>query len=127
VYEHMFGWSTPSPLTRRAHRSIGRSLSLARSFLLLEDDYDVDWEVDQDESGRDRSKIDGISDRPARGRADVATEPHPHRAPLRRGFVPRRPDQPVPASHFCVSPVSPVTAVHQIKGVRVGIKNLDRV
>jgi len=117
VYEHMFGWSTPSPLTRRARRSIGRSLSLARSFLLLEDDYDVDWEVDQDESGRGDT----------RGRADAATEPHPHRAPLRGGFVPRRPGRPVPASHFCVSPVNPVTVVHQVKGVRVSIKNLDRV
>ena len=38
-------------------------LRLARSFLLLEDDYDVDWEVDQDEPARDA----------------------PHRAPLRGG------------------------------------------
>ncbi len=38
---------------RRARWSIfDRPLSLARSFLLLEDDYDVDWEVNQDESGQ---------------------------------------------------------------------------
>ncbi len=99
-------------------RSIfARPLSLARSFLLLEDDYDVDWEVDQDESGRGDT----------RGRGDAATEPHPHRSPLRGGCVPRRAGQPIPASHFCVSPVNPVTSVHQIKGVRVHIKNLDRV
>ena len=51
-YEHMFPRSTPSPLTRRARTA----LSLARSFLLLEDDYDVDWEVDQDESGREDAR-----------------------------------------------------------------------
>ena len=32
-----------------ARSIVARPLSLARSFLLLEDDYDVDWEVDQDE------------------------------------------------------------------------------
>src|SRR3979411_2166184 len=52
LYEHMFPRSTPSPLTRRARHA----LALARSFLLLEDDYDVDWEVDQDEPGQGRAR-----------------------------------------------------------------------
>lgn len=97
-YEHMFPRRTPSPLTRRARTA----LSLARSFLLLEDDYDIDWEVDQDETGRDRSKIDGISDRPARGRASVD---HPHRAVLRGRPARVRAGQPAPAPHVCMSPV----------------------
>lgn len=44
----MFDSSRTSRLTRRARAA----LSLARSFLLLEDDYDVDWEVDQDEQSQ---------------------------------------------------------------------------
>jgi hypothetical protein len=100
-YEHMFPRRTPSPLTRRARTA----LSLARSFLLLEDDYDVDWEVDQDETGRDRSKIDGISDRPARGRASADHPGHPHRAALRGRSARVRAGQPVQAAHVCLSPV----------------------
>ena len=46
-----------------AQRALG-ALRLTRSFLLLEDDYDVDWEVDQDEP---------------------RVSAHPHRAPLRGG------------------------------------------
>lgn len=100
-YEHMFPQRTPSPLTRRARTA----LSLARSFLLLEDDYDVDWEVDQDETGRDRSKIDGISDRPARGRASADHPGHPHRAALRGRSARMRAGQPAQAAHVCLSPV----------------------
>ncbi len=47
-YEHMFSSPRTSTL---AQRTLG-ALGLARSFLLLEDDYEVDWEVDQDERGR---------------------------------------------------------------------------
>jgi hypothetical protein len=120
----MFPRSTPPPLTRRARNA----LSLARSFLLLEDDYDVDWEVDQDELGRDRSKIDGISDRSARGRADAVggsgavgeaqavgrrgtvdgrstPSPHPHRAPLRGRAARERAGQPPTRPQVCISPV----------------------
>jgi hypothetical protein len=61
------------------------ALRLTRSFLLLEDDYAVDWEVDWDEPT---------------GAA------HPHRVPLRRGFIRRRPGQPAPTPHFCMSPIS---------------------
>jgi hypothetical protein len=57
---------------------------MARSFLLLEDDHDVDWEVGQDE---------------------LASPPHPHRAALRRGGLARRPGAAAPHSHVCLSPV----------------------
>ncbi|HEY2537391.1 MAG TPA: hypothetical protein VGI24_10460 [Solirubrobacteraceae bacterium] len=105
----MFPRRTPSPLTHRARTA----LSLARSFLLLEDDYDIDWEVEQDEAAnRDRSKIDGISERPARERASVAHLPvahssaaHPHHVPLRGRSARVRAGQPASASHACVSPV----------------------
>ena len=108
-YEHMFPRRNPSPLTRRAQTA----LSLARSFLLLEDDYVRDWEVASDEqAGRDRSKIDGISERPAHERASVAHPPvahpsiaHPHRVSLRGRSARVRAGQPTPASHACVSPI----------------------
>jgi hypothetical protein len=74
----MFCSSRTSPLAQRA---LG-ALRLTRSFILLEDDYDVDWEVDQSEHLR---------------------TPHPHRAPLReRGRT--RAGAPQPASHTCLSP-----------------------
>lgn len=98
LYEHMFPRSTPSPLTRRARNA----LSLACSFLLLEDDYDVDWEVDQDDPGQDRSKIDGLSDRPARERAAVH---HPHRRALRGRSARVRTGQPAQPTQVCLCPV----------------------
>jgi hypothetical protein len=94
----MFPRSTTSPLTRRARNA----LSLARSFLLLEDDYDVDWEVDRDELGRDRSKIEGISDRPARERAGVR---HPHRTTLRGRAARVRAGAPAKTVQVCLCPV----------------------
>jgi hypothetical protein len=64
------------------------ALRLTRSFLMLEDDYDVDWEVDPNEPPQDA---------------------HPHRAPLRgRTLVDRRgrrTGQPAPMTHACTSPV----------------------
>src|ERR1019366_5432607 len=44
-YEHMF----PRPRTFKPARHALGAVRLIRSFLLLEDDYDVDWEVDRDE------------------------------------------------------------------------------
>ena len=85
-YEQMFPSHKNSTL---AQRTLG-ALRLTRSFLLLEDDYDVDWEVDQDES---------------------MTQTHPHRAPLRgpgsrsRRLPERRPGEPIVASGHCLSPV----------------------
>jgi hypothetical protein len=77
-YEHMFSLRT-SPI---AQRTLG-ALDLARSFLLLEDDVLVDWEVDRN------------------GHSQPV---HPHRAPLRTRLVPRRPGSPAPAPQECISP-----------------------
>jgi len=78
-YEHMF-----SSLRRTllAQRTLG-ALDLARSFLMLEDDDPVDWEVGWDEH---------------------ISPVHPHRAPLRRRSAARRPGTPAPAAHECTSP-----------------------
>lgn len=84
----MFPRSTPSLLTRRARNA----LSLARSFLLLEDDYDVDWEVDLDEFGRGD----------ARG---WNPGPHPHRTALRSRSARVRAGQTAQSAQVCVCPV----------------------
>jgi hypothetical protein len=87
LYEQMFATEKISKL---AQRTLG-ALHLARSFLLLEDDYDVDWEVDRDEA---------------------MTQTHPHRVPLRgpgrrsRRAGIRRAGQGVPARHVCLSPLN---------------------
>jgi hypothetical protein len=88
----MFPFARTSLLRQRALGALG----LLRSFLLLEDDYDVDWEVDREE----RLKVD-----------------HPHRAPL-RGWRPaerrarRRGGQLQPREHVCVSPVRRAPTPH---------------
>jgi hypothetical protein len=66
-----------------AQRALG-AISLARSFLLLEDDYAVDWEVDADEP---------------------ATPQHPHRVPLRGRSAPRREGTPQLRPQPCLTPV----------------------
>jgi hypothetical protein len=68
-----------------AQRALG-ALRLSRSFLLLEDDDDVDWEVDRDEH---------------------IEAPHPHRAPLRGRFRPRRPGEQPASPQVCISPLQP--------------------
>jgi hypothetical protein len=90
-YEQMFPSSRTSTFARRTLDV----LRLARSFLLLEDDYDVDWEVDWDEP---------------------TGETHPHRAPLRGGVVPRRPGQPARTSQPCLSPIVPSVAAAMTRG-----------
>jgi hypothetical protein len=77
----MFPSSPPSKLAQRALDA----MRLTRSFLLLEDDNEVDWEVGQDEP---------------------AAHDHPHRAPLRGGLPRRRPGVPAPRNHACLCPVS---------------------
>jgi hypothetical protein len=67
-----------------AQRALG-ALRLTRSFLMLEDDYDVDWEVDPNEH---------------------LQAPHPHRAPLRGRARARRPGIPSPRDHVCLTPLS---------------------
>ena len=91
-YEQMFPSSRTSTLAQRALDA----LRLTRSFLTLEDDYAVDWEVDWDEPS---------------GEA-----PHPHRAPLRGGFVRRRGGEPATAPQLCLSPVTPSAATTMPRG-----------
>ncbi len=92
--------------------SLRRAASLARSFLLLEDDYDVDWEVDGDERDREAALAAG------------STRHHPHRRALRsrlspperrRGGQPPRPDMP------CLCPIGAIedrTGTHNDRSER---------
>jgi hypothetical protein len=78
----------PSANPELAQRAL-RAYRLTRSFLLLEDDYDVDWEVDQD----------------VRVQAD-----HPHRAALGVWVITdrlthRRPGEPERRGLTCLCPV----------------------
>jgi hypothetical protein len=88
--------------TSKARRRTLDALGLIRSFLLLEDDYDVDWEVGQDELG----EVD-----------------HPHRAALRAKMAVdrpahRRPGQGASRSHICLSPVDQPARSHQRRPAR---------
>jgi hypothetical protein len=74
----------PSANSSLARRALD-ALRLTRSFLTLEDDYAVDWEVDWDEPSGEAA--------------------HPHRVPLRGGSVRRRPGQPVPGPQLCLCPI----------------------
>jgi hypothetical protein len=65
-----------------AQRALGAA-DLARSFLMLEDDECVDWEVD---------------------RSEPLAPVHPHRAPLRRPSFSRRPGAAPVAPQVCISP-----------------------
>jgi hypothetical protein len=94
----MFSSTRTSDVRQRA---LG-ALSLARSFLLLEDDYEVDWEVGQDE----RFELE-----------------HPHRAALTLRAIPdrlafRRPGGTVPGRHICLSPVDRPARSFQRRPVR---------
>ncbi|HEY4812078.1 MAG TPA: hypothetical protein VIH71_13575 [Solirubrobacteraceae bacterium] len=82
---------SPAPKTKLAQRTLG-ALRVARSFLMLEDDYDVDWEVDQDE----RTRV-----------------PHPHRAALRGGYAQRRVGQVPARPQACLCPMSRGDLRHQ--------------
>jgi hypothetical protein len=81
----MFSFTRTSPARQRTLDALG----LVRSFLLLEDDTAVDWEVGQGE----QVEVD-----------------HPHRAALRgrvieRRLARRRPGQGTPAAQVCVCPI----------------------
>jgi hypothetical protein len=73
----------PAARSKLAQRALG-AVRVARSFLLLEDAHEVDWEVGQDEPGH-------------------AT--HPHRAPLRGGCAQRRAGQVPARPQACLCPV----------------------
>lgn len=105
-YEHMFPSSPPAALLRCIRRPrLGRALALARSFLLLEDDYDVDWEVDQDGQGRrgagrweprERAVTRKLAVR-ADGARHESVRVHPHRVWLRGRPGRERAGQPEPS------------------------------
>ncbi len=73
----------PEPTSKLAQHALA-ALRVARSFLLLEDDPEVDWEVDKDE---------------------LTPPPHMHRGPLRGRRIARRPGAPAPTCHVCLCPV----------------------
>jgi hypothetical protein len=78
--------SSNTPLAPPPAQRLVGALRLIRSFLLLEDDYDVDWEVDRDElanrhqDGRERART-GIG---------LSSAAHLHREPLRANGEERR-------------------------------------
>jgi hypothetical protein len=94
--------STDAPLFAR--RLLG-TLHLIRSFLLLEDNYDIDWEVDQDEPAEPSTCRLRSSGRSEPDRGD-----HPHRMALRSGLGARRPGIPAPREQVCLCPVRPRAA-----------------
>jgi hypothetical protein len=93
----MFSSTDTPPLARRL---LG-ALEVIRSFLLLEDDYDVDWEVDQDEPIESHTRGSRLSARDVTGHGN-----HPHRMALRSRLDVRRPGVPVPREQVCLCPVS---------------------
>ncbi len=95
-YEHMF---SPSDTPLFARRLL-RGLHLIRSFLLLEDDYDVDWEVDPDKPIEPPICGSRLSARSESNRGD-----HPHRMALRSRLGARRPGSPVPREQVCLCPL----------------------
>jgi hypothetical protein len=96
-YEHMFPRTNTPPLARR----LLNALRLIRSFLLLEDDYDVDWEVDWDEPYSHQPS-------PHRTAREGPSDDHPHRVALRSRLGSRRPGAPAPREQVCLCPLPPV-------------------
>lgn len=92
----MFSSADTPPFARRL---LG-ALNLIRSFLLLEDDYDVDWEVDQDEPIESSSCDSRSSGRTEKGRSD-----HPHRMALPSRLHVRRSGALAPREQVCLCPL----------------------
>jgi hypothetical protein len=93
---------------RTAPRLIG-ALRLVRSFLLLEDDYDVDWEVDQDERRHGLGVVDGpFADGAATGEWrpwSPLDRQHPHRRSARVQLGERRPGSVAAREQVCACPL----------------------
>jgi hypothetical protein len=89
----MFSSTNPSPLARR----LFGTLHSIRSFLLLEDDYEVDWEVDLLECGKSPGSV---LENPDHG-------VHPHRRALPSRLGARRPGAGVPREQVCLCPLPP--------------------
>ena len=88
-------------------RRLTSALLLIRSFLLLEDDCDVDWEVEWDEGtklvGRDTSGHASVALRPELGGSEG--EGHPHRMALQSRLGDRRPGEATQREAMCLCPV----------------------
>lgn len=84
-----------------ARRLLG-GVDLIRSFLLLEDDYDVDWEVDQDKPIE--SPVCGLR---LSTRSESDRGSHPHRMVLPSRLGARRPGAPAPREQVCLCPLPP--------------------
>ncbi len=83
--------STDTPPTTAPAARLVKALRLIRSFLLLEDDYEVDWEVDCSERANRRRRDGGGRPRPDGFRTGASPgREHPHREPLRRAREERR-------------------------------------
>jgi hypothetical protein len=101
----------PSPNASPTSRRLTNALRLARAFLLLEDEYEVDWELDRVDWEVDRQEPCATcsrrksEDRPAWEEPAVRRE-HPHRVAARVQPRPRRPGVPTPPDHLCLSPVT---------------------
>lgn len=98
VYEHMFPSADTPPLARRFFRT----LAVIRSFLLLEDDYEIDWEVDRDEPIEPPS----CGSRSSTG-IEVDHAKHSHRRALRSRLGERRPGAGTPREQVCLCPLPP--------------------
>ncbi|HEX3691853.1 MAG TPA: hypothetical protein VHU13_00800 [Solirubrobacteraceae bacterium] len=97
----------PANNRQPASRLIG-ALRLIRSFLLLEDDYDVDWEVDRDEPHGDMHVVDGaFADRRTRERQvwSPLDREHPHRRIGRVERRARRSGSVQEREHVCACPL----------------------
>lgn len=94
----MFSPTNTPALGRRLFGALG----LIRSFLLLEDHYECDWEVGQDELHTihpSRRETAGV--RP--------NQDHPHRLALQSRLGARRPGVPTPREQVCLCPLPPRT------------------
>ncbi len=105
-YEHMFSTPHTQPFARR----LFSALRLIRSFLLLEDDYDVDWEVDGDEPAESAGCVSRRSGLGGSRLSDLGGSDgrdHPHRVPLRSRLGGRRAGMPASREQVCLCPLPP--------------------
>jgi hypothetical protein len=117
-YEHMFSSAHRSQRLGPVARRLGSAAVAIRSFLLLEDDYVCDWEVDWSE----REEFGGDD---TNGQASVALrselggsegQGHPHRVVLQSRLGDRRAGEVVGSELVCVCPV----ASREHRGSEVG-------
>lgn len=114
VGEHMFPQGTSPKLTRRALNA----LSLARSFLLLEDDHVRDWEVAEDEPGPGGPREQGHV---------APTHEHPHRVWLRKRPRRARAGSPAPVAQVCLCPTAVRGTPRRSSSASTGRPHADRV